>query len=813
MLTDADRAALALRLRRGRAITTQIPRRPAGRRDVPMSYGQEQLWFIDRLAPAMAAYNIPNAIRVSGPLDHAALHRALNLLVARHEALRTRLLATGGRPVQRIDRPAPVRLELTDYSALAPADRLDRLRGFIDAEAIRPFDLAAGPLLRTWLLRLEPGDHVLLAVVHHAVFDGWSAGVFVRELAALYDAELTGTPAGLPDLPVQFADYAVWERERVLPAELTQYWRTVLAGCPAVAFPADRPRPVPDDPAGGLAVRQTGPELMAGLRELARREGTTLFVALMAALHALLQRYTGQTDLVVGTVSASRTRPELVPLIGYLVNTLPIRCDLSGDPPFTELLGRVNAATLGAYAHQEIPFGQLVQTLRVDRDPSRTPVFQIMLTFAERGTTPAAAGGARFAVSDLVVGINAAKFDLDFLAEARAGGLWFECSYKSALFDPGTVDRLLASLEVLLAGVVADPATRLSRLPVLTGQQLHQELAEWNDTAGPVPPICVHQGFEAQAARTPDAVAAEFGPDQVSYAGLDAQANQIARRLRAAGVRPEVLVGVCLPPGLRRLAALLGIWKAGGGYLPMDPELPPERLSFMLADAGLTVLLADDSTQDRVPSSAAQVLSLDAAILNGTGLNGTAPDSAAQAGPGLTGTGRADGDQAGLGAAADSGAHPANVAYVIYTSGSTGVPKGVAIEHRQAVAFLLGMIRHWDVSPADAVLQFASLSFDASVQEMFMPLLAGGRVVLVPPQARYSPSRLAALMRERRVTFTCLTPSVLGLLTGESFPDLRVLMCGGEELPAWPAAGCAPACGSSTTTGRLRPRSLRPSWN
>jgi amino acid adenylation domain-containing protein len=759
MLTDAERAALAVRLRRGRAIMTEIPRRPAGLRDVPMSYGQEQLWFIDRFAPGVTAYNIPNAIRVSGPLDQAALRRALNLLVARHEALRTRLAAADGRPVQLIDPPGPVPLELADLSGLTLPQRQARLRECIDTEAVRPFDLAAGPLLRVLLLRLAEAEHVLLAVAHHAVFDGWSAGVFVRDLAALYRGEISGEPPDLADLPVQFADYAKWERDRILDPQLEDYWRTVLAGYPTVEFPADRPRPFIEDSAGGLVVRLTSPELLSGLRELARREGTTLFVTLMAALHALLQRCTGQSDLVVGTVSASRARPELVPLIGYLVNTLPIRCDLSGDPPFTELLARVREATTGAYAHQDLPFGKLVEILKVDRDLSRTPVFQIIMTFAERGTAPASAADTEFAVSDLAVGINAAKFDLDFLAEARGSGLWFECSYKSALFNEETVRRLLGNLEMLLAGVVKDPSARLSRLPVLTGTELHQELTTWNDTAAPVPPICVHQGFEAQAARTPDAVAAEFGRDRLSYAELDARASQIGRWLRAAGAGPDVLVGVCLAPGLRRLAALLGVWKAGAGYVPLDPALPPERLSFMLADTGMAVVLADDSTRARVPAGA-RVLSLDASTPE------LSEPSAARLSP------------------AGSALSPANVAYVIYTSGSTGQPKGVVIEHRQAVNFLHGMIGHWHIGAADAVLQFASLSFDASVQEMFMPLLGGARVVLAAPETLHSPARLAALMRERRVTFACMTPSVLSLLGDADFPDLRVLMCGGEELPA-----------------------------
>ena len=375
----------------------------------------------------------------------------------------------------------------------------------------------------------------------------------------------------------------------------------MLDGVETVRFPADRPRPVIDDFSGGLAERTADVALLDGLRELSRRQGTTLFVTLMAGLLALLYRYTGQADLVVGTLSANRSRPELAPLIGFLVNTLPIRADLSGDPAFTDLIARVRERTTGAYAHQDLPFGKLVETLRVERDPGRAPVFQIAFSYAERDRTPVTAAGVEFALTDLVAGINAAKFDLTLTAEARPGGLWLECSYKTALFEPATIRRLLGHLEVLLRGAAADPAARLSRLPVLTGAELRRELHDWNDTAGPVPVTCVHQAFQAQAARTPGAVAAEYAGQQISYAELNRQASQIARRLRGLGVGPEVLTGVCMTTGLRRLAALLGIWKAGGGYVPLDPALPAARLSFMITDTAMTVIITDQHSTASLP--------------------------------------------------------------------------------------------------------------------------------------------------------------------------------------------------------------------
>jgi amino acid adenylation domain-containing protein len=763
MLTDAQRAALASRLRRDRDAVAagEIPRRRPGLSELPLSYGQEQLWFIDRFAPGLPTYNIPHALRLAGPLDRPALARALTGLMARHEALRTRLVTgASGRPVQVIDEPRPVPLELTDLTGYEPGDREARLREFLHVQSLRPFDLAAGPLLRAWLVRLSPAEHVLVIVVHHTVFDGWSAGVFLRDLAALYRGEVTGEPPGLPDLPVQFADYAVWERDRVQGAalaELESYWRKEMAGFETIHFPTDRPRPVIDSFDGAIAEHLAGRDLLDALRELSRREGTTLFVTLMAALAALLHRYTGQTDLVVGTASANRARPELAPLIGFLVNTLPVRADASGDPEFTTLLARVKDTTLGAYAHQDLPFGKLVETLGVERDLSRAPVFQIALTYAERDGAPVHAAGVDFTLTDLIVGIDAAKSDLTFLAEAREAGLWFECSYKTALFDAATVRRLLGHLEVLLRGVVADPSARLSKLPVLTEAELNAELVAWNDTAADLPVQCIHEGFEAQVAATPDAAAAEFGGESISYAELNRWASQIARRLRGLGVGPEVLVGVCMRTGLRRLAALLGIWKAGGGYVPLDPAAPADRLAFMIGDTGMRAVLTDEPSACSLPASdAVTTISLD-----GEWEQITALDPAKPAGTGVT---------------------PSNVAYVIYTSGSTGQPKGVVVEHRQAINFLHGMVRHWRIGPGSAVLGFAAFTFDVSVMDMFMPLLGGAKVVLAPPETLHSPPRLAALIRDGSITFACLPPAVLNLLTGERFPSLRTLLSAGEEL-------------------------------
>jgi non-ribosomal peptide synthetase component F len=743
MLSDAQRELLTARLRRGRTgIPGAIAPRPPGTTDLPLSSGQEQLWFLDRFAPGLATYNIPNALRLRGPLDAGALERALDGLVARHEALRTRLVSgADGRPRQIVDEPAGAGLTAVDLSAMDQAPRTAKLAEIAAAEAARPFGLAEGPLFRVRLVRLSDDEHVLITVVHHAVFDGWSIGVMLTELTHLYESELSGAPSRLAALPVQFADYALWERERLQapPAkELLEYWRKRLDGYPTLQLPTDRPRPRLDGFQGAVEWLRMGTDVLAGLRELARAEGTTLFVTLMACLQTLLHRYTGQDDIVVGTLTAARGRPELAPLIGFLVNTLPIRTELTGDPTFRGLLGRVREATEGAYAHQDLPFAKLVEELKVPRDPSRAPVFQVAMTLAE-APGELTAGGLTVRLERL--DLPAAKFDLSFVAEVRGDDLWVELSYSTALFDAATARRLLGNLRVLLTGVLEDPGRPLSRLPILTEAELHRELVEWNDTATDLPVMCVHERFERQVADTPDGVAAEMADESVSYAGLNADANRIARRLRGLGVERQTLVGVCMTPSPRRLAVLLGIMKAGAGYVPLDPALPAERLAYMIADTAMPVLVADDAGEPALPESGARTVRLDREWPEISALD--------PADPGFD-------------------VRTSDVAYVIYTSGSTGRPKGVVIEHRNAINFLTAMIEHHQVGPADRVLQFASLNFDASVIDMFTALLSGARTVLAAPETLHSPRRLARLMRDRAVTFAFLTPAVANLLAGEA---------------------------------------------
>jgi amino acid adenylation domain-containing protein len=770
MLTDAQRAALVARLRAGQSGTStqRITPRPAGQDRAPASAGQEQLWFLDRLNPGQPAYNVPCVIWLRGPLDAGALCRALDAVAGRHETLRTRLVAgPDSRPVQVIDPPPGQVAEVLDYSGDGPERARRRLDELADAELRRPFDLAAGPLLRAYLVQIAEAEHVLLATVHHAVFDGWSAAVLADDLAALYAAEVTGAPPELRELPVQFADYAIWEQRQLREAareELARYWQRALDGFEILAVPTDRPRPQVMDTRGREEHRAVAPALLTGLRELGRGEGTTLFVVLMAAVQALLHRYTGQDDIVVGSTSANRSRAVLAPLIAFLVNTLPVRCDLSGDPAFAELVRRVREATVAAHAHQDLPFAAIVEALRVERDASRAPLVQVMFNLVEAPGAGSATAGVSFEPSAKLAEADTTKFDISLFAHAGPDEFSLSAVYATALFDQATIAAMLAGLEELLRAVVADPAAPLSRLPVLGGAELGRELATGNDTAVPVADTCVHEAFEAQAERTPDAVAAQFGSELVTYAELNRQSDQVATWLRGAGAGPEVLAGVCMAPSLRRLAVLLGIWKSGAGYLPLDPALPAARLSYMIADAGLKLVIADDGARPALAPVVGStvlgstVLPVDAQWAAITGLRPCAP-------PG-------------------SAVTPANVAYVIYTSGSTGQPKGVVVEHRQAVSLLTALIDRLGIGPGDVSLQLASLSFDVSVKDMFVPLLSGGRVVLAPPESRSSPRRLAELIRQAGVTFASMTPSVLGLLTGEDLPSLRVLVSGGEELPA-----------------------------
>lgn len=755
-LSGAQRASLAARLRGNRSVETNaITPRDKSLQDLPLSYGQEQLWFIEQFARGATTYNLAFSVYLTGPLDLDALNRSLTRLITRHEALRTRLRNAGGTPLQVIDEPTPFELTPIPVTGADDAERRAAVAVIEHEETVTPFDLAAGPLFRVSLLRLADDEHVLVFGVHHSVFDGWSFGVLINELTVSYQAEVAGIEPALAAVPVQFADYALWERERLVGETLykmVDYWQETLAGAATLQLATDRPRPLLQSVAGGLRRRLLDPQLLADIRQLARREGVTDFVIVLAAVQVLLHRYTGEDDISVGTAGANRARPEVSSMIGYLVNTLVARGDLSGNPTFAEFSHRLHERMIAGYSHQALPFAKLIEALKVPRDASRPALVQVGFTMAD-ALAPVESGGLRFRVQRLDV--LDAKFDLNFYAEVVENGLLLDLSYASALFDAETAEQMLRGLEALLRGAAVDASQRLSELPAMPEDEWRREVFGWNDTDADYPVLCIDERFEQQVAAYPDAIAAELDHEQWSYERLNAEANRVARRLRELGIGPEMLVGVSMVPSLRRLAGIIGILKAGGGYVPLDPDLPDDRLTYMVDDADMHVILTDDASEAGVPATTATLLSLDREWATISELNSDNLDRQTT---------------------------PANVAYVIYTSGSTGRPKGVEVEHAQVVNFAIGMIEHWPLGAGDKMLQFASLNFDVSAMDMFLALLAGGTAVFGSRQTLLSPPRLAELMRTHQITFACLPPAVVSLLTGEQFPALRVLISAGEAL-------------------------------
>ncbi len=726
----------------------------------PLSFAQQRLWFLDQLEPGTALYNIPANLRLTGDLDVPALERTLTEVVRRHEALRTVFRAFGEAPRQVVLPPAPVPLPLEDLSALGGDARGEALRERIRAEAARPFDLEAGPLFRAMLVRTGPREHVLVTGMHHIVSDGWSLGVLVREIGALYDAFSRGLPSPLPELPLQYADVALWQRENLEGEALEQqvaYWREQLAGAPTVLdLPTDRPRPAVQTFAGATYGIEIPAPLAERLRALGRRGDATLFMTLLAALQVLLARWSGQRDVLVGSPIAGRTYSELEELIGFFVNTLVLRARMDDDPPFLELLGRVREATLGAYGNQDVPFERLVEELNPPRDMSRSPLFQVNFTLQSQGAQ-AAQGGAL--AIEMMSGESAVeKFDLTVGAVDAPDGLrcWF--NYNTSLFDEATIARMAQGFHTLLHDAAARPEARVSALELLPAEERALVVRTWNDTDGPYPSDrCVHHLFEAQAARVPDAIALVAEDGSLTYAELNARANRLARHLARRGVGPEVRVGLCVERGLEMVVAILGVLKAGGAYVPLDPAYPAERLAFMLADSAASVLLTQDRLRAVLPADAGvEVLSLD----------GAAAAIAAE-----------DGHDA------DGGAGPDNLAYVIYTSGSTGRPKGVAVDHRSVNAYLAWAGESY---PTGSSAVHSTLSFDLTITSLIVPLVHGGRVELMR-EADPVEALAARLEQDTGVDLLKLTPThlrALGDLLDGKKPGAGAacLVVGGEAL-------------------------------
>ncbi|HLL45317.1 MAG TPA: condensation domain-containing protein, partial [Longimicrobiaceae bacterium] len=670
---------------------------------LPLSFAQERLWFLDRLDPGSTTYNIPMAWRLGGALDEAALERSLGEIVRRHEALRTTFEEVDGSPVQVLVPFGGFALPVEDLSELTEADREAAVGRRTGEEARRAFDLSAGPLFRVALLRLGAEEHVLLLSMHHIVSDGWSIGVLFRELSALYAVYREGRESPLAELAVQYADYAVWQREQlegeVLERQLA-YWRERLADAPGLLeLPTDHPRPAVQTYRGATVPAELSRELLERLQRLGRSEGATLYMTLLSAFQVLLGRYAGSEDVVVGSPIAGRTRGEVEELIGFFVNTLVLRTDLGGDPSFREVLGRVREATLGAYEHQEVPFEKLVAELQPERSLSHSPLFQVMFTFLNAEGR----GGALPGLNVGVVGaaMEMAKFDLSLTLAATPQGLRGGLSYSTDLFDRGTVDRMLGHLARVLEQVAADADVRLSQLELLGEEEREQVLGAWNHTEREYSAPPVHALFAEWARRAPKATALLYGGEAVTYGALDRRAAVLARHLRELGVGPETPVGLCMERTPELLVGVLGIWKAGGAYVPLDLGYPAERLGWTIADAALPVVVAAASTAGVLPEHGATLVRVD-----------QLPDTAAEAALGVP-------------------ASDATLAYVIYTSGSTGRPKGVLVQHGSLANLLSATREAFGVGEGDVMPALASYAFDIWLFEALLPLTSGGAVRLV----------------------------------------------------------------------------------
>ncbi|MEW5929568.1 MAG: non-ribosomal peptide synthase/polyketide synthase, partial [Gemmatimonadota bacterium] len=738
----------------------RLERLPRGQ-PLPLSFAQRRLWTVDRLEPGSAAYNMPYALRLRGVLDAAVLRRSLDALVRRHETLRTVFAEVDGVPVQVVRDAAPAGPGTVDLRRLPAEARGGEARRLAGEEALRPFDLSRGPLLRSALLRLGDREHVLCFTLHHVVSDGWSTGVLVREVAALYGALARGEAPELPELPVQYADYAVWQRGwlrgEVLEAQLA-WWKERLAGAPPLLeIPTDRPRGAGRDARAERHAFVLGAEPTRRLRELGRREGATLFMTVLAGWQALLGRHAGQDDVVVGTPVAGRSRVELEGLIGFFVNLLPLRADLGGDPTWGELLGRVREQALGAYAHQDLPFERLVDEVVDERTLAHAPLVQVAYSLARAvEIEKTSLGGVELEPVGAVE--EAAKFDLHLSLSDTGDVLGGALLYRKALFEPATIARMAGHLEILLEAMAADPARRLSGVPLLRGAEREQVLEAWNPAPTGIPHASVHELFAGQAARSPDAAAVVFRGGSLTYAELDRRANRLAHHLLRLGVAREEGVGVCLERGPELIVGVLGILKAGAAYVPLDPSHPGERLREVLADAGAGVVLTAGGAGARLPAGA-RVVRLDAP--------GTAAALAAMP-PG----------------APPAPTDPLQLAYVVYTSGSTGRPKGVAVPHRAVVRLVRGT-RYVAFGPGERIAQLSNPAFDAATFEIWGALLNGGCVVVVGRDVALSPADLAAELRERRVSTLFLTTALFNRISRDApgaFSTLRHLLFGGEAV-------------------------------
>jgi amino acid adenylation domain-containing protein len=726
--------------------------------NLPLSYAQSRLWFINQLQPQSVAYNAPLHLRLTGELDRSLLEECMTELVRRHEILRTSFPARNGQPVQEIHPPGPIEIPLIDLSSLPARERGEVARRLRQQDAEQLFDLARGPLFRATLLRLDAEESQLLLSMHHIVTDGWSNSILVQDLFALWNARSEGKPSPLPEPHLQYSDYAVWQQQwleqGVLKTQLS-YWRKHLLDVPTLDLPTDRPRSPVANHRGAELLFSFSPEQSATLTEWGQQENATLFMVLLAGFQWILSRYSMQEDIAVGTVITNRNRRETEGLVGFFVNPLVLRTDLSGSPTFRDLVRRVREVTTSAYTHQDLPFEKLVEDLNLKRDLLRSPIFQVRFTLDnEPAPFPAASG---LQVDEIYLELPEVKFELTLAMQSRADGTVGGCLiYAADLFERQTAERLVEQYQSLLAKVMADPETPLTSIPLISEQEYQRVVVEWNRTNTELPrERCVPELFEQRAALTPNAPAAVYEGVHLSYSELDEKASQLARYLGDLGVGPEVRVGIFMKRGLEMVTAILGVLKAGGAYVPIDPANPSERTAFILEDAQIPVLLTQEALLGRLPSGWFQTVCVDADW-------STIESHSAEAPP--------------------LKASPDNLAYMIYTSGSTGLPKAVGIEHRQLVNYIETVSREMDCAPDWKFAFLSSVAADLGNTVLFVPLCLGGELHIISEERAGNGWRLGEYFRDEKIDCTKITPSHLAGL--QPSPDLlpaRLLILGGES--------------------------------
>lgn len=778
-LSPAKQALLEKRLRgeaKGFAKQRAIPRRPPSC-SAPLSFAQQRLWFFSQLEPESPLYNMPVILRLRGKLHTEALEKSLSAIMARHEALRTRVASMAEGPIQVIDPPAPVPLRFEDLASHAEGERGHELERLLAEESGRPFDLTRDAMLRGLLVRLGADEHVLVLNIHHIVSDAWSWGVLFGELANFYEAFRAGRTPELPELAIQYADFAVWQRQwlsgEILAKQLA-YWKQQLAGAPSfLELPTDNPRPPVQTFRGQWQSATLTRTLSDALKALSRREGVTLFMTLLAGFKTLLWRYTQQDDLLVGSPIAGRTWIETEPLIGFFINTLPLRTSLAGNPTFREVLRRVRDVTLGAYANQDLPFEKLVEELRPERSPSHSPLVQVVFVLQNAFTQGLKLSD--LAITPVESTTQTAKFDLTISIDDREGCLGASIEYNTDLFEAATIYRMMEHFQILLESIVANPNARLHELPMLPASERNRLLCEWNQTQTPYPKTqTISQLFEKQAAKTPNAVAVRFGDEQLTYRELNARANQLAHHLRKKGVHADGLVGLLMERSMEMIVAILGIIKSGGAYISLDPNSPKERLAFIIRDAGISVLLDQKKFENSLPSreeifapcfgdSSSKSLKRELTLISlDTDRQTVAHEESGNLVPSTT---------------------PEHLAYVSYTSGTTGGPKGVCVPHRGVVR----LVKETNLARFDAsevFLQFAPIAFDASTLEIWGPLLNGGQLVVFPPHTP-TLAELGEFIREQKITTLWLTAGLFQQMVEEQLENLkgvRQLLAGGDVL-------------------------------